>query len=158
MLGAQLPMLPGPVSTAPPAPPAPPVPHAPSLIPERVYDDSFQYDMFTIYTLPFAQGLAVEIINRRVQGGNWVPFLMVAPSAVLQSNGHSGSGLFSLISYAADSEARIGASTLLTMQDTAAFLCTPHVSCVEKSSLVATHKAVSEPYLQITIAPQACSS
>ena len=66
--------------------------------------------MYTLHTLPFAQGLAVEIINRR-KGGKWIPFLMVAPSAVLQSNGHSGSGLFSLISYAADSEARIGRYT-----------------------------------------------
>ena len=68
--------------------------------------------MYTLHTLPFAQGLAVEIINRRDQkGGKWIPVLMVAPSAVLQSNGHSGSGLFSLISYAADSEARIGRYT-----------------------------------------------
>lgn len=111
-----LPWLPGldstPFHMAPPPPaPPPPAPPQSALIPERVYDDTFQYDVYTMRALPFARGVPVEIILRRVQGGKWVPFLMVAPSAVLQSNGHSGSGLFSLISYAADSETRIGRYT-----------------------------------------------
>ena len=104
---SSLPLIPGssqPLTTAPPQPPLPAPP-----ITERVYDDSLQYDTFTLHTLPFAR--VVEIICRRRQGGQWVPFLMVAPSAVLKSNGHSGSGLFSLLHYPADSEARIGRYT-----------------------------------------------
>ena len=83
----------------------------PLPVTEKVYDDSYQYDSFVLRTLPFAHGVAVEIICRRGQGGPWVPFLMVAPSAVLKLNGHSGSGLYSLLHYRTDSAVRIGRYT-----------------------------------------------
>ena len=102
MNSSQMPLLPGPPT---------PTPTSPSAV-ERVYDDTyFQYDTYTVTTLPFAQGSPVEIINRRRQGGKWEPFLMVAPSAVLLGNGHNGLGLYSLINYPTNSVARIGRYT-----------------------------------------------
>ena len=85
--------------------PGPPPPVQKTRL-ERVFDDTHQYDVYKLTTLRFAP--SVEIINRRKQGGSWEPFLMVAPSAVLSANGLVGDGLYSLLQYSSDSEARIG--------------------------------------------------